>query len=167
MSSKKEQRAFEEVAGIIGGLLRTAVAATVADPAPDPAREAVTEFLDIDENADSVNPAGGPAELLATLTLVRWHSLAREELADRPQRVEEVLAWIEVNLGRRYRARARYTSPIMESEEGAREIVVYRDALEEEFLPTLVWLLAGVVALYGNGDTAWLERLESGAPALL
>jgi hypothetical protein len=166
MASNKEQRAFEEVAGIIGDLLRTAVSATISDPAPDPAREAVGEFLDIDENAGSVDAAGGPTELLATLTLVRWHSLAREELADRPRRVEEVLAWIEENLGKRYRARARYTSPILLSEEGAREIVVYRSALEEEFLATLVWLLAGAVALYGDGDIAWLDELDSRADAV-
>ena len=164
MSLKKEQRAFEEVAGIIGDRLRGAVSATISDPAPDPAREAVAEFLDIDDNAVSVDAAGGPTELLATLTLMRWHSLARDELVDRPQRVDEVLAWIEENLGRRYRARARYTSPIMESEEGAREIVVYRSALGEEFLPTLIWLLAGAVALYGDGDIAWLDALESGRP---
>lgn len=166
MSLKKEQRAFEEVAGIVGGLLQRAVAATIAEGTPDPAREAVGEFLDIDENAGSVDAAGGPTELLATLTLVRWHSLAREELVDRPQRVEEVLAWIEENLGRRYRARARYTSPIMQSEEGAREIVVYRSALEEAFLATLIWLLAGAVALYGDGDIAWLEGLDARTPAL-
>ena len=167
MGSNKDQRAFEEVAEIIGDLLRKAVSATISEKAPEPAREAVGEFFDLDENAGSVDAAGGPTELLATLTLVRWHSLAREELADRPQRVEEVLAWIEANIGKRYRARARYTSPILESEEGAREMVVYRDALEEEFLATLIWLLAGAVALYGDGDIAWLERLESGAPALL
>ena len=38
MASKKEQKAFEEVAGIIGDLLRQAVAATISDPAPEPAR---------------------------------------------------------------------------------------------------------------------------------
>jgi hypothetical protein len=166
MSSKKEQRAFEEVSGIVGDLLRSAVEATVTDLSPDPAREAIGEFIDIDERAAALDSRGGPTELLATLTLVRWHSLAREELADRPQRVEEVLAWIEDNLGKRYRARARYTSPIMLSEEGAREMVVYRSALEEEFLATLIWLLAGAVALYGDGDIAWLEHLDSGAPAL-
>jgi hypothetical protein len=166
MSSNKEQRAFEEVAGIIGDLLQKAVSATIAEGTPDPAREAVGEFIDIDENAGSVDAAGGPTELLATLTLVRWHSLARDELADRPQRVDEVLAWVGENLGKRYRARARYTSAIMESEEGARGIVGYRSALEEEFLATLIWLLAGAVALYGDGDIAWLERLDSRAPAV-
>ncbi len=166
MAQNKEQRAFEEVAGIIGGLLRKAVSATISERAPDPAREAVTELLDTDEKAGSVDAAGGPTELLATLMLVRWHSLARQELADRPERVEDVLAWIETNLGRRYRARAGYTSPIMRSEEGAREIVVYRSALEEEFPATLIWLLAGAVALYGDGNIAWLERLDSRAPAV-
>jgi hypothetical protein len=165
MSSKKEQRAFEEVTGIVGDLLRQAVAATVSDRVPDRAREAVGEFLDIDDSA-GVDAGGGPTELLAMLTMVRWHSLAREELTDRPERVEEVLAWIEENLGKRYRARARYTSAIMVSEKGAQEIVAYRSALEEDFLATLIWLLAGAVALYGDGDIAWLDALEAGAPSV-
>jgi hypothetical protein len=164
MSLKKEQRAFEEVAVIVGDLLRRAVSATITDRVPDRAREAVGEFLDIDDRAAAVDAGGGPTELLATLTLVRWHSLAREALADRPRRVEEVLTWIEDNIGRRYRARARYTSAIMVSEEGAQEIVVYRSALEEEFLATLIWLFAGAVALYGDGDLAWLDALEAGRP---
>ncbi len=166
MSQKQDQRAFEEVAGLIGDRLRSAVAATVADPAPDPARAAVGELLDADDRAMAVDASGGPTELLATLTLVRWHSLAREALADRPQRVAEVLAWIEGNIGRRHRARARYTAPIMESEEGAQQIVVYRSALEEEFLATLIWLLAGAVALYGDGDIAWLDALDARAPSV-
>lgn len=166
MAPSREQKAFEEVAGIVGDLLRKAVAATLTDRVPERAREAVGEFLDIDGSAAPGEGDGGPTELLATLTLVRWHSLAREALADRPDRVEEVLAWIEENIGRRHRARARYTSPIMLSEEGAQEIVVYRSALGEEFLATLIWLLAGTVARYADGDVAWLDALESGAPSV-
>ena len=166
MAFRKEQRALEAVAGIVGDLLQKAVSATVTERTPDPAREMVGELLDIDDRAGSAEAGGGPTELLATLTLVRWHSLAREALADRPQRVAEVLAWIEENIGRRYRARARYTAPIMESEEGAQEIVVYRSALEDEFLATLIWLLAGIVALYGDGDIAWLEELDGRAAAV-
>jgi hypothetical protein len=164
MSLKKEQKAFAEVAGIVGDLLRRAVEATVTDRVPDRAREAVGEFLDVDDRAAAVDATGGPTELLATLLLVRWHALAREALVDRPQRVEEVLAWIEENIGRRYRARARYTSAIMQSEEGAQEIAMYRDALEEDFLATLIWLLAGAVALYGDGNVGWLDALEAGRP---
>jgi hypothetical protein len=56
------------------------------------------------------------------------------------------VAWIEENLGRRYRARARYTASAPESEAGAAEITTYRPALQDDFLATLVWLLAGAVS---------------------
>jgi hypothetical protein len=34
------------------------------------------------------------------------------------------------------------------------------EELQEDFLPALVWLTAGVVAEYGGGDVAWLRRHE-------
>ena len=164
MASKQELREVEQAAEAIGGLLMRAVEATVAEPSPVPSREAVGEFLSIDRSAapDSVS---GPAQLLATLTLSRWLGLVREELADRPQRVDEVLDWIEENLGKRYRARARYTSPALESAAGAGDITTYRPALQDDFLATLVWLLAGAVAVYGAGDIAWLKALEPAGPS--
>lgn len=161
MASKQELREVEEAAEAIGGLLMRAVAATIAAPSPVPAREAVGEFLSIDTSA-APDSGSGPAQLLATLTLSRWFGLVREELADRPRRVDEVLAWIEDNVGKRYRARARYTASVLESEAGAGEITTYRPALQDDFLATLVWLLAGAVALYGGGDVAWLKGLERG-----
>jgi hypothetical protein len=32
------------------------------------------------------------------------------------------------------------------------------DELQDDFLPALIWLAAGVVAEYGNGDAGWLAR---------
>ena len=161
MASKQELREVEEAAEAIGGLLLRAIEATVTEASPVPAREAVGEFLAIDSSA-APGSGSGPAQLLATLTLSRWLGLAREELTDHPQRVDEVLAWIEENLGKRYRARARYTAPVLASEAGAGEITTYRAALQDDFLATLVWLLAGVVACYGGGDVDWLKGLEPG-----
>jgi hypothetical protein len=163
MVGKREIQEVEEAAEAIGGLLRRAVEATITDRVPDRAREAVGEFLSIDRSA-APGSTSGPAQLLATLTLSRWLGLARDRLTDRPQRVGEVLAWIEENLGKRYRARARYTAPVLESEAGAGEITSYRAALQDDFLATLIWLVAGTVAVYADGDIAWLEALDAGAP---
>jgi hypothetical protein len=101
---------------------------------------------------------------MATLALVRWLSLAREEL-DRPDLAEEALAWIEASVGRRYRARANYVAGVLRSEEGAMGIMDHLDALRDDFLPALVWLLAGTVAVHGAGDVAWLRRLEAASAA--
>ena len=158
MSRKRDQQEFEGAAEAVGGLLIEAVQATINDRTPDPARDCIEEFRAID---DRVVPAddGGPTELVATLTLVQWLSAARNELLDRPGRVEEVLAWIEAAMGRRYRGRARYTAGALESVDGASETMEYAAALQDEFLPSMIWLVAGVVAVYGEGDAAWLRRL--------
>lgn len=165
MVRKQDVREVEEAAETIGGLLRRAVEATIADRVPDRAREAVGEFLTIDASA-APDSGSGPAQLLATLTLSRWLGLVREELADRPDRVEQVLGWIEDNVGRRFRARARYTSGVLESEAAAGEITTYRAGLGDDFLASLIWLVAGSVAVFGGGDMAWLQRLDGGAPAV-
>ena len=76
-----------------------------------------------------------------------------------------MLAWIEDALGTRYRARARYTSGALRSEQDAAEIMMYAQALGDDFLPSLVWLIAGAVAVHGAGDAEWLRDLERGALA--
>jgi hypothetical protein len=43
--------------------------------------------------------------------------------------------------------------------------MLYSQALGDDFLPSLVWLVAGVVAVYGEGDVAWLRDLERTALA--
>jgi hypothetical protein len=158
MSRKPEEQELERAAEAVGGLLMEAVQATIADRTPDPSRECVAEFLSID---DKVAPEddGGPTELVATLTLVQWLSAARNELLDRPGRVEEALGWIEEAMGRRYRSRARYTCGALESADGARESMEYAAALQDDFLPSMIWVVAGVVAVHGEGDVTWLRRL--------
>jgi hypothetical protein len=73
------------------------------------------------------------------------------------------MAWVQDALGTRCRARARYTSGALRSEQDAGEIMLYAQALGDDFLPSLVWLIAGTVAVHGAGDTAWLGDLERGA----
>ena len=161
--SKADEREFQQVAEAITALLAEAVKETVEQRSPEPARECVAGLVDLDRHA-APEDEGGPAELMATLALVRWAGLARVELGeDHPGWVEDVLAWVEETLGKRYRARARYTSGALRSEEEAGEIMIYAGALREDFLPSLVWLIAGAVALHGGGDIAWLRDLERSA----
>jgi hypothetical protein len=158
MARRRDQEELEQAAKAVGGLLVDAVVATIADGTPGPARECVGEFRAIDDRV-APEDEGGPTVLVATLTLVQWLSAARKELLDRPGRVEEVLGWIEDAMGRRYRARARYTSGVLRSADGARESMEYAGALQDDFLPSMIWLVAGVVAVYGEGDVKWLRRL--------
>ncbi len=155
---------IERAAEMVGGMLQTAVELTVNEPTPDPARQIIGELVNLDRRAAPDSENGG-AQVLAMLIMVRRLALVREQLADQPDRVEKVLGWIEESLGRRYRARSRYTSGPLESEAAAADISTYRPALRDDFLPTLVWLLAGAVAVYGAGDIAWLEALETGRPS--
>lgn len=163
MSRKQESRQVAQVAEAITGLLTTALEVTIAEPSPEPARQCIEEFRELDRRA-SPQGGGGPAQLMATLALVRWMGMAREHL-DRPDLAEEALAWIEESVGRRYRARASYVAGVLRSEEGAMAIMDHLDALRDDFLPALVWLLAATVAVHGGGDVGWLKELESASAA--
>jgi hypothetical protein len=159
VSRKRDEDQVRQVATAVENLVAEAIKATVEHRSPEPARECVAELLRIDERAAPTDRSG-PAQLMATLALVKWAGLVRNELADRPGQVDESLAWIEDALGTRYRARARYLSAALRSDEAASEITAYRRALQDQFLPSFIWLLAGTVAVHGAGKIDWLRQLE-------
>ncbi|GAA2556059.1 hypothetical protein [Pseudonocardia hydrocarbonoxydans] len=163
MTDERGAREIAQAAEAIGDLLQRAVEATLEEPAPEPARQAAAQLYDVDSRAvpESDN---GPAQLMATLTLVRLLSLVREATPDRPERVEEVLGWIGTAMGKRYAARARYVAGVLESEAATADVPGVRQVLMTEFVPSLVWLLAGSVAVLGTGDAGWLRELEAGTP---
>ncbi len=163
MSGRREGQQIQQVAEAVTGLLAEAVKETIEQRSPDPARACIGGLLDVDRRA-APEDQGGPAELMATLGLIRWAGLARRELADRPDWIEQSLAWIEDALGKRYRARAWYTSGALRSEEEAGEIMMYSRALGGDFLPSIVWLIAATVAVHGTGDVGWLQDLERSQP---
>lgn len=159
MLSKQEQGQLDEAIAELAAALRQAVQDTVTAGGPAPAREAISQLLETHHH-DMHSGGACPAELMVGDQLVAWLRLVRHALGDRPQRVDEVLGWIEEAIGRRYRARARYTSCALDSESAEPLTMHYRDALGADFLPSLIWLLAGAVARYGDGDVEWLRRLE-------
>jgi hypothetical protein len=57
--------------------------------------------------------------------------------------VAAALGWVEEALGRRCRARAAFVSPLLVTPDAADDVARYRDALRGEFLPALLWLVAG------------------------
>ncbi len=163
MATKREMDEVEQVAGAVWELLLAALTASIETGSHEPARGCAGEFVDIDATA-APDTDSGPAQVLATMSLVRRLTVVREATADRPERVEEVLGWIAEHVGKRYAARARYVAGPLESETGAAEIMSARPALQADFLPALIWLLAGAVATYGSGRLEWLVEQEKGAP---
>ncbi len=160
---ERELDEVEQVAGAVWELLLAALTATIETGSHSPARDCAEELVDIDATA-APDTDSGPAQVLATMSLVRRLTVVREATADRADRVEEVLGWVGEKIGKRYAARARYVAGPLESETGAAEVMSARPALQGDFLPALIWLLAGAVAVYGSGKPAWLQEQEEGAP---
>ncbi|MGH3565978.1 MAG: hypothetical protein ACRDRH_08085 [Pseudonocardia sp.] len=148
---------FELVANDLEGTVRQ----TLADRSHEPARATIAALTRLDDEFSATGESP-PGWTLSFLTLAGWLLAVGTAVADRPERDDEVLAWIETNLGRRYRARSRYTIGAFHGDE---ELASYVEALGEDFLPTLVWLLAAAVELYGDDDPGWPRRLADEARA--
>jgi hypothetical protein len=163
VSSKREQQQVQQVAEAVTGLLAEAVKETLEQRSPEPSRECVAELLAVDRRA-APEEKGGPVELMAILGLIHWAGLVRRQVGDRPGWVEQALEWIEQALGPRYRARAAYTAGALRSEAETAEIMMYSQALRDDFLPSLIWLIAATVAVHGTGGVDWLRDLERSQP---
>lgn len=154
MAGKQTQ--VKAAAERITELVLDAVTETLAQRSPEPGRRYLTGLSGGRTDEERAT------ELMVTLILVRWLSVVRDHVPvddAAADHVEPVLAWIEAVLGPRYAARARYTSAPLVGEESAADIMSYRDALRGDFLPSLLWQLAAMVALHGEGDPDWLRDL--------
>jgi hypothetical protein len=151
-NEQRERTQIAEAAERISELVLETVEATLAERSAEPGRRYLSGLSlgQTDEERTT--------ELMITLIMVRWLSVVRDHVGTGDV-VEPVLAWIREELGVRPAARARYTSAPLVSEESAADIMGYRDALHSDFLPSLAWLLAGAVALYGDGAIDWLREL--------
>lgn len=147
---------------VVSDAIQTAIRETLTDRSHEPARAAIKQLTSLDDEFAATGQPP-PGWTLAFLTLARWSNLARAALADRPEPAEKALAWIETNLGRRYRARAGYTIGAFADPARGDELAAYVEALGEDFLPTLVWTLAALVELYAEGDAGWPRRLDDEA----
>ncbi|WP_224391847.1 hypothetical protein [Pseudonocardia sp. ICBG1293] len=142
------QNAYRMVSDVLAGAVRE----TLAAPGPDPARFAVRRLTAVDRDvpADATRPGWS----LAFLVLADWYDAARTALAGDDDRSERALDWIGRNLGPRYAARARYTVAPLVDPADARETSHYVDALGVDFLASMVWTVAAVVAEFPAEDTA-------------
>ncbi len=150
---------IEQAYDLVSDTLAAAVRETIERHDPEPARVAVRRLTAVDDEV-AVGDEPPPGWSLAFLVLADWFDVARTELADRPDRTDRALDWIEEHLGRRYRARARYTIAPLTSIEDARETSHYVEALGEDFLASMVWAAAAVTDVYPDegGTSDWLRR---------
>lgn len=155
---------IEQAYGFVSDTLAAAVRETIERRDPEPARDAVRRVTAIDDEV-AVGDEPPPGWSLAFLVLADWFDVARTELADRPDRTDRALDWIEEHLGRRYRSRASYTIAPLTSIEDARETSHYVDALGNDFLASMVWAAAAVTDLYPDegGTWDWLRRHSDAA----
>lgn len=149
---------LQQAYGLVSDTLAGAVRQTIEQHDPEPARDAVRRLTAVDGEVSGDDPP--PGWSLAFLVLADWFDVARTELADRPDRTDRALDWIEEHLGRRYRFRAGYTIAPLTSVEDARETSHYVDALGTDFLASMVWAVAAVTDLYPDesGGRDWLRR---------
>ncbi|MEJ8279070.1 hypothetical protein [Pseudonocardia spirodelae] len=135
---------------LVSDVLAGAVRETLAAPGPDPARFAVRRLTAVDRELPP--DATPPGWSLAFLVLADWYDAARTALAGTDDRADRALGWVEQHLGKRYAARARYTVAPLVDPADARETSHYVDALGQDFLATMVWTVAGLVAEFPAED---------------
>jgi hypothetical protein len=133
--------------------LLDAVTETIRSGSPEPARQHIGVIAQVDLSLPDREPP--PGQTLALFTLIRWVSRPTRDEAFRPD-PDALLEWIGEHVGRRYRARARYLIGVLEPGGVQEAVSLYADALGPDFLPALVWIAAGLTAVYGDGDPSWL-----------
>ncbi|MFR9804592.1 hypothetical protein ACL02T_20240 [Pseudonocardia sp. RS010] len=145
------------VVEIIDDRVRRAVADTLASSSPEPAREEVRCLVASDgeiapPGPSPDDPTAAPAQALAFAVLLGW-------LANRGPRPIPAAArarvpeWVRSTLGEEPAAAVDRVIGILGSEEersGA--IGPVAEELGDDYLAALMWIAAGLVALYGDGS---------------
>jgi hypothetical protein len=139
--------------GIVERELLTAVRNTLNDEWAEPARNAVDDLLGPDGELTDAFEVPPPGEVLTQLILTAWLRDARQRTT---VDAERVLDWIGERLGARFRLRARHIRGYLDGD--PQEAARLAEALGDDELPAMIWLVAGTVALYGDDDVAWLTR---------
>lgn len=143
---------LEDAYRVVSDTLAGAVRETLSAPGPDPARFAVRRLTAVDK--DLPPDATPPGWSLAFLVLADWVEAARLALDGQDDRADRALGWIGEHLGPRYAARTRYTIAPLTDPQNARETSHYVDALGVDFLSSMIWTIAGLVAEFPAADPA-------------
>jgi hypothetical protein len=158
------------VVEIIDDRVRRAVADTLDSSSPGPAREEVRCLVASDgemapPDQPAGDPGGAPAQALAFATLLGW-------LANRGTRVIPAAArtrvpqWAQDTLGADAARSVEAVIGVLGGDDERRAVLgAVADELGDEFLAALMWVAAGLVALYGDGDATTYLPLPETAPA--
>jgi hypothetical protein len=158
------------VVEIIDDRVRRAVRDTITQASAEPAREEVrclvaSDGETADPEADPDELGAAPAQGLAFAILIGW--LANQGPRPIPTAARtRVPEWVRTTLG----ADAGDAVDLMigvlgSAEERDRAIGPAGESLGDDLLASLMWIAAGLVALYGDGDTDAYLGFPEGVPA--
>ncbi|MCU1630884.1 MAG: hypothetical protein JWP64_5833 [Pseudonocardia sp.] len=146
--------------GIVAGRLFRTVGDTLAAASPAPAREEIRIFEASDGDV-AVSGQAPPAQAMAFAVLLGWLSNRGPRPIPTTAR-ERVPQWVRQTLGEGPAdAVDRVVGILGTDDERQAALAKPADELGGDFLPALVWMAAGLVAVYGGGDAAsWLGPPE-------
>jgi hypothetical protein len=156
-----------ELVGLIAHETELTVASTLAAGSPEPARRFAERVRETDlliGLQDGETEAGSDALgfSVAFLLLAGWLNAVWSEHPDAAV-AEEVVAAVQHRLGRATAQTARRASGMLGAAgEEYPSVRWLTDELGDDILPSLIWLAAGAVLRYGEGEATWLRRHEGG-----
>ena len=150
---------FGDLRELLAAGLREVVGRTLRDREPDAARDYFDDLVDAVEEMPDDDAPGLPLEL-SLMVLFGWLAGIREAHAD-AWLFARVHGWIGSELGAELAARSRLAGGLLGAAE-TRDVTLEKllDELDDDALPVLIWLAAGAVATYGDGDPAWLRQFD-------
>jgi hypothetical protein len=160
-----DDRATDEMLESIRTLLRATVAATLEQLDPDIARTRLARVAEVDAEIEAEGlDDRAPGQWFADLALTTW-LMAAGRSREEGGLAHPVLAWVVANLGPVGSALERIAVGLLDEPHDMEAVQGAIDELDDDFLPSLVWLAAGAVAVAGDGDVTWLDRLDGARPA--
>jgi hypothetical protein len=155
---------------IIDDRVRRAVVDTLGTSSPEPAREEVrclvaSDGETADPEADPAGFGGAPAQGMALAVLLGW--LGNQGPRPIPTAARtRVPEWAGRTLGERPgEVVAQLIGIIGSEEERHAALGPAADVLEDDFLAGLMWIAAGLVGLFGEGDANAYLAFPEGVPA--
>ena len=157
---RRDDGATDEMLQDVRALLRETVATTLEHLDPSIARARLARVAEIDAEIEAEGlDDRAPGQWFADLALTTWLMTAGRS-REGGGLAQSVLAWVAANLGPVGSALERIAVGLLDEPHDMEAIEGAIDELDDDFLPSLVWLVAGAVAVAGEGDVAWLDRLD-------
>lgn len=154
---------IEDLLHLLTAEISSVVEQTLKERSPQHARDLAIRIIDTDialAEAGENDPDGSLGLTTAFAVVARWLAGLRDERPEEPV-ADECLGWVGTALGPECAAASTKVAGLLGAERHAeRTVQEIADELRAEFIPAMVWLTAGAVAIYGEGDVGWLQRYE-------